>query len=358
MINAIDMMNGQLININGLQATVDGKSTKILITEASENTIVTDQPLHEGSFIEVNEKKYLVVAINEQFNQGIYKSGIFEKTLPILLGSSLKPVNAVVSKYRGQYVDGQLINEVHDQYIFKISKNDTNMNTLSIGNDLIIYDKGQYNILSVDNTQDGILIITGKFDTIYIPHTYTISLNSSTQTIVQGEIFQLVATTTDNSQAVTNPTIEWTSSNEAIATVSNGLITGIGVGSCTISATFKGVSAIVNLTVNEKPSIPVISYASASSNGYIYRPKEGSVLSFTKLVDTVPDVSLKVAYSLDSLGTQLLSKGSISITTKTDSSFTIRNVNISTLQSFYITVTDSANGTKILDNKQITLKGM
>lgn len=359
MINAVDMMYGQLISMNGLDALVDGKSARVLISETSKDEIATEQPLHEGSLVQIKGDNYLIISMSEQFNQGIYKSGVFEKTLPILLGSALKPVQAVVKKYRGEYVDGQYLNEVHDQYIFKISKNDTDMNTLSIGNDLIIYDKGQYNILSVDNTHDGILIITGKFDTVYVPHTYTISLNSSTQIIVQGETFQLVATATDNSQTVDNPTIEWTSNNEAIATVSNGLITGIGVGNCIISADFKGVSAIVNLTVNEKPVIPVVSYSYTLSNGTSLKYMVATTITATKTINGVADTTFtgaNISYTLDSTGQTLLSQSKIAVTVGTTApTFNLRNKQSTSTYTIHVTIKDSATGVVIVDNLALTL---
>lgn len=359
MMNAVDMMNGQLLSMNGLIGKVDGNVAKILITETTENQVITDQPLHEGSFIEVNKDNYLIITMSEQFNQGIYKIGQFEKTLPILLGSTHKSVNAVVEKYRGQYVDGSYINEVHDQYTFKISKADSNMNSQSIGNDLIVYDGGLYNILSIDNTHDGILIITGKYDTVYVPHTYTITLNSNSETLVQGDTFQIVATCYDNNVIVTSPVITYTSSDPNIVSVdSNGLITAIGVGSCTISVSFNNVIATLSLTVNIKPVEPVISYSySFSQSIAALKTYMTTTLTTFKYLDGVQDTSLKISYSFDSATQTLISSGKIVITVASDSSIKIKNASITSTTYAYLTVVDTATQTKILDAVKITLTG-
>lgn len=345
MMKATDMMYKQLISLDGIEGTINGKTVKFLATE---NEITTDEPLLEGSFIVINGNSYLVTEIKNKINHGLYNIGVFEKTLPILLGSNYKPVNAVIKKYRGEYVDGQYLNEVHDQYIFKISKNDTDMNTLSIGNDLIIYDKGLYNILSTDNTNDGILIITGKFDTVYVPHTYSVSLSETTKIIVEGETYQIVATCKDNGTVVTNPQLTYLSSDVNIANVSDsGLITGIKVGTCNISVNYNNNITILTLTVNAKAVEKVVSYSFTASNGYSYRVKEGSTISYVKMINSVVDATLNVSYTLDSIGQQLLNSSAISITKPTNSSIQIRNLTITTAKSFVLTVTDSSNGTVI-----------
>jgi hypothetical protein len=95
-----------------------------------------------------------------------------------------------------------------------------------------------------------------------------------------------------------------------------------------------------------------------TSNGYVYRVKEGSQISAFRYVNGIVQNDLVIEYKLDSVGQTLLSKNNISIVKKTDSSFTIKNLNINTLTTFYLTVVDKTTGDKILDNQIITLKGM
>ena len=66
-----------------------------------------------------------------------------------------------------------------------------------------------------------------------------------------GDTFQLSATqnfSTDGPRTVTD-TATWQSSNTAVATVSGGLVTAIGAGMVTITATYQGKSGTANISV-------------------------------------------------------------------------------------------------------------
>lgn len=88
----------------------------------------------------------------------------------------------------------------------------------------------------------------------------SITLNETSQTLTEGETFQLTATVAPAD--ATDPTLTWTSSNVAVATVSaTGLVTAVSAGSATITAKANdgsGVSASCNITV-EKPVVLVTS---------------------------------------------------------------------------------------------------
>lgn len=65
-----------------------------------------------------------------------------------------------------------------------------------------------------------------------------------------GTVVTLTATPRDSSgAALPGRTVLWSSSNPAVATVSNGVVTAVGVGNATISASVDGVSASVSLGV-------------------------------------------------------------------------------------------------------------
>lgn len=68
-----------------------------------------------------------------------------------------------------------------------------------------------------------------------------------------------------------NKTLEWTSSNTAVATVSNGTIKAVAPGSCQVTASTtdgSGISASIGVTVTKKPEPPKpASSASSSGNG-------------------------------------------------------------------------------------------
>lgn len=81
----------------------------------------------------------------------------------------------------------------------------------------------------------------------------SITLNETSQTLTEGETFQLTATVAPAD--ATDPTLTWTSSNVAVATVSaTGLVTAVSAGSATITAKANdgsGVSASCTITVQE-----------------------------------------------------------------------------------------------------------
>lgn len=361
MYNPIDSCYKKAIEQYGIIATIDENQTKVLIREISDNStygidykkIISSSLLQQGDYVVINGVQFLIIDTEEQMSQSIYNVGVFRKTLSVLLGTTYKPVQAIADKYRGQYVDGQYINEVHDQYTFIIPKLG---NSVSIGGSLV-YDLGIYDILSIDSSRDGLYYITGKYNTVYVPHTYTITLNSNSQTLVETDTYQIVATCYDNDTVVSNPTIIYTSSDPNIVSVdATGVVSCLAVGSATITCTYNNVSADLTIVVEAKPVEPVISYTYAFSQSITaLRTYMTTTLTTSKLVDGVADSTLYINYSFDSNAQSLISAGKIVITRKSDSSISIKNASITTTTNIYLTVTDNANGTKILDAQQITL---
>ena len=68
-------------------------------------------------------------------------------------------------------------------------------------------------------------------------------------------------------------TVTWTSSNEAVATVSNGIVTAVGIGSATITATANGadgLSATATVTVTDVDAVAAPTYFSEIADGDFY----------------------------------------------------------------------------------------
>lgn len=84
-----------------------------------------------------------------------------------------------------------------------------------------------------------------------------ITLNKSSETIKVGNTLTITATVSPSN--ATNQNLNWTSSNTSIATVSNGVVTGVAAGSATITASStdgSNKSATCQVTVEEN-TIPV-----------------------------------------------------------------------------------------------------
>lgn len=85
----------------------------------------------------------------------------------------------------------------------------------------------------------------------------SIALNYSSLTLVQGDSRTVSAELTPSN--ATNKTIIWSTSNSSVAIVdSNGKVTGVSTGSCTLTATVGGISSSIPITVQQTNSeIPV-----------------------------------------------------------------------------------------------------
>ncbi len=81
-----------------------------------------------------------------------------------------------------------------------------------------------------------------------------VTLNSKSLSLKKGETSKLTATITP--ETATDQKITWTSSNETVASVSEGMVKAVGPGAATITATVAGKTAYCNITVvdDEKPS--------------------------------------------------------------------------------------------------------
>ena len=146
---------------------------------------------------------------------------------------------AIVKSERVQNQDSNYFISVND--VYKI----TTLEKTNIG-DLISFKNKQYKVESVDDTSP---LYKSYCKYIGIDIVYNIILSENSTTINKDNTYQIVATAHENGVSVENPTIIYSSSNNAIATVSpTGLVTGIAEGECTINCNYNGVSA--TLTVN------------------------------------------------------------------------------------------------------------
>lgn len=81
----------------------------------------------------------------------------------------------------------------------------------------------------------------------------SLTFDKSSATKYPGETVQINTTISPSNATIQD--ITWKSSNEAVATVSNGLVTCHGEGSATITGTCGGRSAYFNITVVQKPAV-------------------------------------------------------------------------------------------------------
>ena len=89
-----------------------------------------------------------------------------------------------------------------------------------------------------------------------------ISLDKSSATIGYGGSTTLVATVTPSD--ATDSNVSWSSSNTSIATVDNGVVTGVGTGTATITASCGGYSDTCTITVSAPDPITSVSVSLSS----------------------------------------------------------------------------------------------
>lgn len=95
-------------------------------------------------------------------------------------------------------------------------------------------------------------------DIIVDVHTYTFSLNTIPDINV-GDTTNVITNITKDGEKITSNEVTYVSSNTDVATVdNNGVVTGISVGNCNITATFNGISDTKSITVNAGVILPTI----------------------------------------------------------------------------------------------------
>ena len=108
-----------------------------------------------------------------------------------------------------------------------------------------------------------------------------LTVSTSSVSIEEGKSTSVTTKIRPNDAA--NKTLTWKSSNDSVATVSNGTISGKKPGSCqvTVSTTDgSGLSQIIGVTVTKKPDPPKPAPAPVSSGGDGV-PRVGDVVTFT-----------------------------------------------------------------------------
>jgi hypothetical protein len=194
----------------------------------------------------------------------------------------------------------------------------------------------------------------------FYQHKYTITLNSTSKSVVEGGTYQISTVVKDDGKEVSSSNVTYKSSNEIIATVDNkGLITAFKTGTTIITCSIGEVKCDLSLSVITKTTIPVINYTTSwtNNNGSVLKLMSSTTVNCVKTVDGIGDNSLVVNYTLDSVASNLVAQKKLTITKVNDTSYTIKNTNTSVVTDISITFTDSVTGT-VIETKVIQLKGV
>lgn len=379
-----------LNSVEGKDVYIDDILAKAYITNSSnpnnENkeertiSVLIEQPIKTGSYIKgYDEGVYLVVSgVDDHISHKEAKIRKCNYILKWTLDGKYYEIPAIVTnntKYTGGIKVQNGFTEI-DAMVNITTQMNEDTKKIDYGKRLYTM-KNAWKVTLIDNiTTENVLSWTLGKDSLNseiddieggicdaFEHLYAISLNSNSQTLVETETFKIIPNVTDNGSLVLNPNVIYTSSDESIAKVDNtGLVTAISIGTCDITCSIGNVNEVLNLTINAKPVTPVISYScdwstAKTSTGCSLKTYMSSTVILKKTINGVDDSTLMANYTLDSTGSSLLSNGAITITRKTNNSFLVKNVNISTSKNFVMTFTDSSDGT-IITTQTIQLTGM
>lgn len=243
----------------GTEATVDNKATRLFYIEKEDSIdgidykeVYADKDIiNQGSIIKIDNITYLVVEKTYNYKNNIYDTGIIVPCQTIKLKNN--NIDCVVENLKADITTGNVIAFVDNKLLIKLNDN------IKIEiNDQIEYKNLIYKIIAKDITKEGLIIC--KADYVSVALGYTIELTQASASIQEGNTVQIQATVKNNNTGINvdNPSISYKSENNTIAKVNtSGLVTGMGVGSTTITLTFENASAIFNIEVTEKPPKPV-----------------------------------------------------------------------------------------------------
>jgi len=165
--------------------------------------------------------------------------------------STLHSIPCIISKGSISLDEQKIISTLDSEIAVQISN--TSITRQIEINDVYKIGLRNYTIVNIDDiTVNGLLLIKMQYSEVsQETHTFVLTiLNGSNLSIQEDNTLQLNVNVTDNGVLLVNPTISYVSSNNLICSVnSSGLVTSIGIGSCTISASANGVSEDISVIV-------------------------------------------------------------------------------------------------------------
>jgi hypothetical protein len=260
-------------------------------------------PIKQGQLIEYRNRIYLVLNQETAENDIYYKSSIVQTNaelkwtkdnviykMPCYAGDLISPMPT----------DGSVISVIDGN--IEIITEDTDRSRLLTLNTTVETLGGVYEVVNyVYKTGFAYKYIKRTVGTV-TPPVYVINIVGETSyDIVSTQTATLTVETTIDGEPEANPTVTWTSSNENVATVSDGVITLLAVGTVTITATWTegNVSDTLDITVSD--STPVANYTiqvTHTGNPTLYVGGSNKTIYLYPYKDGVQTNEIPVAYEI------------------------------------------------------------
>ena len=207
--------------------------------------------------------------------------------------------------------------------------------------DIIRGSNGSYSATLIYDNCTGLGSINGQAMAEYILNPSIIvsgiTLSTTTINLTPSQTSQITATVLPSN--ATNKSVTWTSSNSAAATVVNGLVTAIAVGSATITVSStdgSNRSATALVTVTPVPIVPVSAITLNQTTASLYPT---NTLTLTAFVTPSNATNKTVAWSSNSSNATVNSSGVVTAVYAGSAIITARSVSGSQIATCAITIT-------------------
>ena len=279
-ITVIKHDNPVIVKANTL--TYNGKEQELItVSNIKGNICYSYNPISSCSTNESIPKKinageytvYYYVSGDNNYNS---KSGSIKVNINKKSGS-ISYLNKSITKTQGDQVFTNVLTKTGDG-IINYSSSDNKVATIDKNGKVTILSSGNTVIKAIVidgenyfyNIKEASYTLTVNKKIINIPIT-SISLNKTSGTKYIGETENLVVSY-NPSNTTDNKSITWTTSNNKVATINNGVVKAIGVGNAVITAKVMNKTATYNITVKKKENRPITyKYTYDSSKKIIFK---------------------------------------------------------------------------------------
>ena len=203
------------------------------------------------------------------------------------VAASYKEALALALIDDGEIQDGD--SETVNGFTFVFSDNGANA-TITVPQDF------EFQIISIQN---GIVVFGESSVDDPVIDVTGITLNESNINLTVGQNSTLTATVTPNN--ATDKTVTWTSSDESVATVVDGVVTSVGAGNATITATSGALSANCSVTVT--PAIVPVTGITLNESNINLTVGQNSTLTATITPNNATDKTVTWTSSDESVAT-------------------------------------------------------
>ena len=224
----------------------------------------------------INAGEYTVYYFVSGDNNYNSKSGSIKVNINKKSGS-ISYLNKSITKIQGDQAFTNVLTKTGDG-IINYSSSDNKVATIDKNGKVTILSSGNTVIKAIVidgenyfyNIKEASYTLTVNKKTINIPIT-SISLNKTSGTKYIGETENLVVSY-NPSNTTDNKSITWTTSNNKVATINNGVVKAVGIGNAVITAKVMNKTATYNITVKKKENRPITyKYTYDSSKKIIFK---------------------------------------------------------------------------------------